>query len=112
MVVEPRPYPKFISQAMKNFGQLFPALENIRVQRTWAGMIDATPDAVPVIGEVEQPRGLIFATGFSGHGFALGPIAGKLVSEIILDGKSSIDLHKMRHSRFREGDLEKARSVV
>lgn len=110
--VEPRPNRKFISQAMEHFGELFPALENIRVQRTWAGMIDATPDAVPVIGEVEQPRGLIFATGFSGHGFALGPIAGKLVSEIIVDGKSSIDLHKMRHSRFREGDLEKARSVV
>ncbi|MFQ5873943.1 MAG: NAD(P)/FAD-dependent oxidoreductase [Dehalococcoidia bacterium] len=110
--VEPKPNHQAVTRTMKRFGRMFPALKSIGVQRVWAGRIDATPDAIPVLGEVDRPKGFIFATGFSGHGFAMGPITGRLISELILDGKPSIDIRKMRHSRFQEGDLEKARSVL
>ncbi len=82
------------------------------VQRIWAGRIDATADAVPIMGEVNTPKGFIFATGFSGHGFAMGPIVGKVTSELILDGKSSLDLHPLRYSRFKEGDMDQPKAVL
>ena len=56
--------------------------------------------------------GFIFATGFSGHGFAMGPIIGKVLAEIIADGKSSFDLRAMEYARFAEGRVGKPKSVV
>jgi hypothetical protein len=52
------------------------------------------------------------ATGFSGHGFAMGPIAGRLVSELIVDGKPSLDIAGVRFSRFAEGAVGKPRNVL
>ena len=63
------------------------------------------PDATPVLGEVPGIQGFLFATGFSGHGFAMGPGAGRVTSELILDGKTSVDIRDFRYSRFKEGDL-------
>lgn len=47
----------------------------------WAGMIDATPDVVPVIDAIESCPGLFLANGFSGHGFGIGPGAGKVIAD-------------------------------
>ena len=58
-----------------------------------------------MLGEAAAPRGFLFATGFSGHGFALGPIVGRLISELVVDGAPSLDLHRFRFGRFAEGDL-------
>ncbi|MEZ4573140.1 MAG: FAD-binding oxidoreductase [Thermomicrobiales bacterium] len=100
-------------ESIKGFVDLFPELRGkVKIRRMWAGNIDATPDAVPVIGEASELPGYIFATGFSGHGFAFGPIAGKLLSELILDGRPSLDLHAFRHSRFAEGDLAAPKNVL
>ena len=74
--------------------------------------IDATPDLVPVLGEVPGLRGFVLATGFSGHGFAMGPIAGRLVSELIVDGKTSLDVSGFRFSRFAEGAIGRPRNVL
>jgi hypothetical protein len=65
-----------------------------------------------VLGEVERPRGFILATGFSGHGFAMGPIAGRLVAELIVDGKTSLDIAPFRFSRFAEGAIGRPRNVL
>ena len=54
-----------------------------------------------MLGAVPSPKGLIVATGFSGHGFAMGPIAGRLVAELVVDGKPSLDLHGFRFSLRR-----------
>ena len=110
--VEPPPNPASVEQSRQNLEALIPSLKGIQIQRAWAGLIDATPDALPVLGPVERPRGFIFATGFSGHGFAMGPIAGRLIAEGILDGRPSLDLHPLRYSRFQEGDIGKPRNVL
>jgi glycine/D-amino acid oxidase-like deaminating enzyme len=81
------------------------------VTSAWAGHIDATPDALPIIGEA-GPSGLVVATGFTGHGFAMGPIVGRLVAELVIDGKPSLDLRPFRLSRFAEGDIGKPRNVL
>jgi glycine/D-amino acid oxidase-like deaminating enzyme len=91
---------------------MLPSLASLRVAQSWAGYIDATPDMVPVLGEAPAIRGFVFATGFSGHGFAMGPIAGRLVSELIVDGKPSLDVTPFRFSRFAEGAIGKPRNVL
>ena len=102
--VEPQPNPAIVRETRQSLLRLIPSLGSVDIQRAWAGIIDATPDAVPVLGEVPSVRGFIFATGFSGHGFALGPGAGKVIAELILDGKPSVDLTPLRYTRFRERD--------
>ena len=108
----PIPNPAKVDRSLAELRRLFPALGNLRVTESWAGYIDATPDVVPVIGEAPTHPGLIIATGFSGHGFAMGPIAGRLVSELICDGQPSFDLHAFRLARFAEEGAGKPRNVL
>src|SRR5262245_40571240 len=110
--VEPVPNPEKVRRSLAELQRTLPALPKLDVARRWAGYIDATPDLVPVLGEVPGLRGLVLATGFSGHGFAMGPIAGRLVSELIVDGKTSLDISGFRFSRFAEGAIGKPRGVL
>jgi glycine/D-amino acid oxidase-like deaminating enzyme len=110
--IEPMPNPDKVASSLAELGRVLPALPPLGIARSWAGIIDATPDLLPVIGEVRAPRGLVFATGFSGHGFAMGPIAGRLVSELIADGKASLDLAPFRFSRFAEGAIGRPKNVL
>lgn len=89
-----------------------PGLAGARVERSWGEPIEVTPDELPVIESLNEPAGLVLATAFSGHGLALAPIAGKLVSELIVDGKSSVDLHQYRLARFEEGDWTPTQAEV
>jgi glycine/D-amino acid oxidase-like deaminating enzyme len=110
--IEPFPNAEKVKLAQRNFAAIMPQIGNVAIGRTWAGDIDAMPDGVPVIGDAESVRGLHIVTGFSGHGFAMGPIVGKIVTELILDGKPSLDITDLRFSRFAEGDLAKPKSVI
>lgn len=110
--VEPEPNLRTAWKSLEGLKTMFPALDDVGIKRMFAGLIDSTPDAVPVMGEVEQPRGFFFATGFSGHGFALGPIVGRVMAQLILDGSTSFDLRPMRFSRFAEGDLADPHKMV
>ena len=110
--VEPVPNPAKVRRSLAELQRVLPSLPALGIARSWAGYIDATPDLVPVLGEVPRRRGFVLATGFSGHGFAMGPIAGRLVSELILDGKTSLDISGFRYSRFAEGAIGKPRNVL
>ena len=79
---------------------MVPALGNANFLRAWAGTLAMTPDRLPIIGPVDGINGYILATGFSGHGFCLGPIVGKLLSELVVDGESSMSLDALNLSRF------------
>ena len=100
--VEPEVNWDTIRQMREAFFEYMPGLKGLRFVKTWAGLIDLTPDILPVLGEAPGVKGLILATGFSGHGFALGPITGRLISEIVLDGKPSLPLDDFRLARFKE----------
>jgi sarcosine oxidase subunit beta len=80
--------------------QMLPALRDVNLLRTWVGTLEMTPDKVPIMGPVAGMQGYILASGFSGHGFCLGPIAGKLLSELVVDGEPSLPLHEFHLSRF------------
>jgi glycine/D-amino acid oxidase-like deaminating enzyme len=110
--LEPRPNPAKVRRSLAALQRVLPSLPPLGIARSWAGYIDAAPDLVPVLGEVPQIGGLVLATGFSGHGFALGPIAGRLVAELIVDGKPSLDISGFRFSRFAEGAIGPPRNVL
>ncbi len=86
---------------------VFPALRNAKVASRWVGIRECTPDMMPIMGPVGGPDGFLVAAGFSGHGFCLGPYAGRLMAEWIVDGAPSFDLSAFSHSRFlrAEGPL-------
>jgi len=107
----PVPNAAKVRRSLEEMRRLYPSIPGLAITRSWAGYIDATPDAIPVIGEA-GPAGLVLATGFSGHGFAMGPIVGRLVAELVTDGKPSLDLRPFRLSRFAEGATGKPRSVL
>jgi sarcosine oxidase subunit beta len=86
----------------RGIARYFPALERASIVRAWGGLTAFTPDGIPVIGPVDEIKGLYIAAGFCGHGFCLGPGVGKIVADLIVDRKSSVDLHPFRFSRFKE----------
>lgn len=110
--LEPLPNPAKVRRSLAELQRVLPALPPLGIARSWAGYIDAAPDLVPVLGEVPELRGFVLATGFSGHGFAMGPVAGRLVAELIVDGKPSLDITGFRFSRFSEGAVGKPRNVL
>ncbi|MFB6095187.1 MAG: NAD(P)/FAD-dependent oxidoreductase [Halodesulfurarchaeum sp.] len=82
-----------------------------RVKRGWAGLYAMTPDRHPIIDE--PLPGFVTAVGFSGHGFQHAPATGKLVSELVLDGRSSlVDISRLDAGRFERGDLIEERHVA
>ena len=72
----------------------------------WSGLFTTTPDWHPVLDQIEGIKGLYCAVGFSGHGFKLSPMIGKVMSEIIVEGQStSVDVSRLNASRFKTGNL-------
>ncbi len=105
--------PTWTLQHLERAVARFPQLEQARILRQWAGLYEVTPDAHPIIDRLYDPDGLVIVAGFSGHGFMHGPVAGLLVSELILDGHAhSLDIHQLRFSRFAAGDLVREHNVV
>ena len=89
-----------------------PLLENASRASHWAGLYEVTPDAHPIFGKTNVD-GFLVCAGFSGHGFMHGPVAGKLMSEFILDGVfSTVDVSMLDLLRFDEGRLIKEYNVV
>lgn len=79
-----------------------PMLKNAALQSHWAGLYEVTPDAHPIFGKTPID-GFYLVGGFSGHGFMHGPISGKLMAEIILEGQSkSVDVSLIDLARFDE----------
>jgi glycine/D-amino acid oxidase-like deaminating enzyme len=104
-VLDPAPDHALLDEVLRDAGALFPQLAALRPLERWAGMIDVTPDEIPVLGAIDAVGGLLIATGFSGHGFGIGPAAGYLTAEIAMGKTPLVDLRPFRFSRFAAGDL-------
>lgn len=78
-----------------------PKLADAKIVRTWAGYEDVSIDGVPVLGKIDEVSGLIVACAFTGHGFGISPIVGKLLSETALDKKTTLDISAFRYDRFK-----------
>jgi glycine/D-amino acid oxidase-like deaminating enzyme len=101
--LNPAPDAAIQQESWQSLKAAFPAFQNAEIAESWGGMIDATPDAVPVIDAIKKIPGLFLASGFSGHGFGLGPGAGKLMAEIVTGEKNCVDATPFRFNRFADG---------
>ena len=102
-VLDPAADPFVLERARASIAEAFPAFRNVAVAESWGGMIDVMPDAIPVISAVDALPGFFIATGFSGHGFGIGPGAGRLVADMVTGAPPIVDPAPFRLSRFSDG---------
>ncbi|HZK89356.1 MAG TPA: FAD-binding oxidoreductase [Stellaceae bacterium] len=101
--LDPAADPLVLERARASIAESFPAFRGLRIAETWGGMMDVMPDAIPVISAVDAVPGFFIATGFSGHGFGIGPGAGRLVADMVAGGPTIVDPAPFRLSRFTDG---------
>ncbi|MFZ0290665.1 MAG: FAD-dependent oxidoreductase [Candidatus Sulfotelmatobacter sp.] len=100
--------PAFVEKILTRAADRVPCFANLPVnpKRAWAGLYEMTPDHHPILGEAPGVRGFFLANGFSGHGVMHAPATGKILSDLILTGKTElIDASLLSLARFAEGRL-------
>jgi len=107
--------PAFIEKILTRAADRVPVFENLAVnpKRAWAGLYEMTPDHHPILGEAPGVSGFFLANGFSGHGVMHAPATGKILSDLILTGKTGlVDASLLGLSRFAEGRLIEETAVL
>ena len=102
-VLDPAPDRRLLRRIREGLRRWYPPLAEVPFVETWAGMIEAAPDALPMIEEVSALPGYIVASGFSGHGFGLGPGAGRVLADLAMARDPGHDLAPFALSRFALG---------
>ena len=102
----------FMKHMSKTLTRYAPVLKHVNMLRHWTGFYDVTPDARPILGETKSVKGFIQCNGFSGHGFMLSPMVTKLLSDFIVEGKSSDILESLNLDRYKDKKIVKEVSVV
>jgi glycine/D-amino acid oxidase-like deaminating enzyme len=101
--LDPEPSAGILDEGRRNLAAAYPFFKDVQIAERWAGLIDVTPDAVPVISAVEALPGLHIASGFSGHGFGIGPGAGRLMADLVAGDAPLVDPAPFRFGRFAQG---------
>ena len=107
--------PAFVEKILTLAANRVPVFENLAVnpKRAWAGLYEMTPDHHPIIGPVPEVPGFFLANGFSGHGVMHAPATGKILSDLILSGKTDlIDASLLNLARFAEGRMIEETAVL
>lgn len=102
----------FLEEMAAKILPLLPPLAELRVVRQWAGLYNMSPDAQPILGEVPDLQGFYNAVGYSGHGFMLGPVTGRLMAELMSGQQPHLDIAPLSIERFEKGELLREPSVV
>ncbi len=103
---------KFLPQFAKEILSVLPTISSLNVMRQWAGFYVVTPDHHPILGGTDSP-GFILGVGFSGHGFMLGPVVGKLLATYIMHGTMYLpEANNLDLERFRSGRLIQEKAVI
>jgi glycine/D-amino acid oxidase-like deaminating enzyme len=89
-------------RAFAHAQDLIPDLKRATIARYWSGYIDMSPDALPIIDTESCPSGMVIAAGMSGHGLVLGPVIGRVLAELALEGRSTRSMRPFRLARFIE----------
>lgn len=105
------PQQERLRDAARLLERAFPHIGRVGIAEQWAGNIDTLPDGIPVLDAPPAIPGLLVATGFCGHGFALGPIVGKTMNALAQGAATDLNLRPFRLSRFAEGDVKKPLSI-
>jgi glycine/D-amino acid oxidase-like deaminating enzyme len=111
-VLDPKPHRSILRQAQRYLTAAFPVFHSMRIAESWGGMIDVTPDGLPVISAVDAMPGFYIATGFTGHGFGIAPGAGRLMAELVTGAAPVVDPSPFRYSRFIDGTRPRPSPLV
>jgi len=103
---------EFLEKMFEQAALRAPALAGAGVKTAWAGLYESTPDHQAILGPVGELEGFWCAAGFSGHGFMQAPAAALLLTELLLDHKSEIDISPFAFERFARGALVTERNVI
>jgi sarcosine oxidase subunit beta len=104
--------PDYTDEIIMKAIERMPILEEAGIASSWAGLYSVTPDHKAIIGKIPGVEGFVVAAGFSGHGFMHGPAAGKLIAEMLIDGKPSLDIEPLSFERFKESPKEHEDIVI
>src|SRR6266404_2469750 len=107
--------PAFVEKILTRAADRVPAFANVAVnpKRAWAGLYEMTPDHHPILGPTPDVPGFFLASGFSGHGVMHAPATGKILSDLILHGKTDlIDPSLLNLTRFSEGRMIEETAVL
>jgi sarcosine oxidase subunit beta len=89
-----------------------PPLAELEVRGGWWGYYEMSPDHNAIVGSTAEPEGLVYATGFSGHGFQHGPVIGEHVADLALGRPTPFDLSPLALERFAAGETRAELNVV
>ncbi|HLQ13559.1 MAG TPA: FAD-binding oxidoreductase [Steroidobacteraceae bacterium] len=104
-ILNPAPDAAVLDEIRAGLRASFPEISEAPFAETWAGMIESSPDVLPIISAVETVPGLYVATGFSGHGFGIGPGAGAVIADLVRGATPAVALDALRLSRFFDGSV-------
>ena len=104
-----QPSDAYIEDVALRLQRSMPRLGGGTVRGGWAGLLEGSPDFHPILGPVDGVTGFLLCCGFSGHGFKEAPVTGRLIAELIVDGRPSLDIAPLAHDRFRRGALLRSR---
>lgn len=103
---------EFIEKFAREVTETMPVLKSVKVMRMWAGYYVVSPDRHPILGPTDVTN-FVLGCGYSGHGFMLGPIVGKLLSQYITSGHFFIEeANKLTLERFKTGKLVFEKAVI
>jgi len=89
-----------VTEVLERVNTVIPDMTDASIERIWGGLLDMTPDSLPVIDSIPNYRGLIVATGFSGHGFGIGPAVGEILRDLVLNKTTQLPIDAFRFDRF------------
>ncbi|MBN8750115.1 MAG: FAD-binding oxidoreductase [Reyranella sp.] len=101
--LDPAADPNLVHEGLTRLAEHYPVLKGLKVARSWGGLIDSTPDGIPVISAVDPMPGLYLSTGYTGHGFGIGPAAGRLAADIVAGDPPIVDPQPYRYKRMIDG---------
>ncbi|MBM7854742.1 sarcosine oxidase subunit beta [Desulfohalotomaculum tongense] len=103
---------QFLHEMAAKVTFILPVLKELRVVRQWAGLYDLTPDKTQILGAIPEVPGFFVAAGFSGHGFMIAPVVGKLMAEVMLGEEPEYPIDMYGVKRFESGNLYEEPAVV
>lgn len=102
-MLHPAPEAPVLEQMKAALVRSFPEIAPAPFVETWGGVIEASPDVLPIISHVDGHEGLLVASGFSGHGFGIGPGAGRLIADMVRGMAGHDEVQAFRLQRFFDG---------
>lgn len=107
-----RPPMATLAAVANEMERLLPGTTAVPIEDVWAGLIDMTPDALPVLDTAPGVEGLVLGMGFSGHGFCLGPITGEILMALALGEETGFDLAPFAATRFNSRSNQPGETIT